>query len=212
MKELKIKTPKTARVYLSGEITGKTEEIVFAIHGYAQLGKYFIKKFDSIASEKCVVVVPEALNKFYWNGMNGKVVASWMTKEDRLSEIEDYIEYLNTVFELVTKQASENVKITALGFSQGTATICRWILDKNYTKISRLILWAGAMPKDVFFEAKKFKHFDLIFVLGKQDEYISEIDLKNHISEIQKEGINPKTILFDGNHNICLEKTPPLFA
>ena len=139
MEEINIKTSKTARVYFSNNITSKTEEIVFAIHGYAQLGKYFIKKFDSIISDNRVVVVPEALNKFYWNGMNGRVVASWMTKEDRESEIDDYIEYLNQVYEIVTKKAKKNVKITVFGFSQGTATSSRWISSNPNLLISKFI-------------------------------------------------------------------------
>ena len=101
MNEIKIKTSKTARVYLTNEITKNTKEVVISCHGYAQLGKFFIKKFEGISNEHRTVIVPEALNKFYWNGMNGRVVASWMTKDDRESEIEDYINYLNQVYEMI---------------------------------------------------------------------------------------------------------------
>ena len=43
MNEIKIKTSKTARVYLTNEITKNTKEVVISCHGYAQLGKFFIK-------------------------------------------------------------------------------------------------------------------------------------------------------------------------
>ena len=46
MKEFSIKTQKTARIYCSNDITEFTKEVVIACHGYAQLGKYFIKKFE----------------------------------------------------------------------------------------------------------------------------------------------------------------------
>ena len=212
MQEIKIKTPKTARIYVSGNITEKTEEIVIAIHGYAQLGKFFIKKFTPIISEKRVVVVPEALNKFYWNGMKGKVVASWMTKDDRESEIEDYTEYLNKVYELIIKDAPANVKITVLGFSQGTATSCRWISDNNHSKISRLILWASAMPKEVFSEAKLYEHIDFTIILGDKDEYISIEELNRHVLELKEEGFNPKSIVYEGNHTVNLLKNSDLFS
>ena len=84
--------------------------------------------------------------------MNGRVVASWMTKDDRESEIEDYINYLNQVYEMI-KEKNKNVKIIAFGFSQGSSTISRWISQKNYKiDCERLILWSGSFPMDVLEE------------------------------------------------------------
>jgi len=46
-----------------------------------------------------------------------------MTREDRLHEIDDYVHYLDA---LHTKIVPQGATVTALGFSQGTATVCRW--------------------------------------------------------------------------------------
>lgn len=210
MKEINIKTKKSARIYFSDEITEKTKEVIVACHGYAQLGKYFIKNFDSITNEERVVVVPEALNKFYWNGMNGRVVSSWMTKENRESEIEDYINYLNQVYEMI-KVKNKAVKIIAFGFSQGTSTISRWISQKDYKiDCERLILWSGSFPMDVIYEPI-FKTIPFQYLFGNEDEYISKDDISELEKTLNDRGINPEFIKFDGGHKIYEEDLGKLF-
>jgi hypothetical protein len=58
-------------------------------HGYGQLAKTFIRRFEPIMDAQTLVVAPEGLSRFYWGGFDGPVVASWMTREDRLDEIAD---------------------------------------------------------------------------------------------------------------------------
>jgi hypothetical protein len=42
-----------------------------------------------------IIIAPEGLSRFYRKGFSGDVVASWMTKDDRLDDMEDYVRYLN---------------------------------------------------------------------------------------------------------------------
>ena len=211
MNEIKIKTSKTARVYLTNEITKNTKEVVISCHGYAQLGKFFIKKFEGISNEHRTVIVPEALNKFYWNGMNGRVVASWMTKDDRESEIEDYINYLNQVYEMI-KEKNKNVKIIAFGFSQGSSTISRWISQKNYKiDCERLILWSGSFPIDVL-EENIFKTIPFQYLFGNEDEYYSKVKIIELESTLNKKDIHPDFIEFNGGHKIYEEPLQKLFS
>ena len=201
MKEIRVKTQKTARVYFSNEITDKTKEVIIACHGYAQLGKYFIRKFDCISSEERCVVAPEALSKFYWNGMNGRVVASWMTKEDRESEIEDYISYLNQIYKMI-KDLNPEVKIIAFGFSQGSSTISRWIAQDNPEVIcDRLILWSGSFPMDVI-ERDIFKTIPFDYLFGNQDQYYSKEKVVELEEALNSHGINPNFTEFDGEHKV----------
>lgn len=211
MNEIKIKTSKTARVYLTNKITENTKEVVIACHGYAQLGEYFIKKFEGISNAHRTVIVPEALNKFYWNGMNGRVVASWMTKDDRESEIEDYINYLNQVYEMILKK-NQHVKIIAFGFSQGSSTISRWIAQKNYKiKCERLILWSGSFPMDVLKETI-FRTLSFQYLFGDVDKYYPKEKIKELELTLKKEGIHPNFIKYKGEHKIYEETLQKLFT
>ncbi|MDB4088117.1 hypothetical protein N9544_00685 [Flavobacteriales bacterium] len=211
MNEIRIKTSKTARIYISNEITKNTKEVIIACHGYAQLGKYFIKKFESICNDERAVVVPEALNKFYWNGMNGRVVASWMTKEDRESEIEDYINYLNQIYEVI-REKNKDVKIIAFGFSQGSSTISRWIAQKNINiECERLILWSGSFPLDVI-EELIFKTIPFQYLFGNEDEYYSKERIQELELTLNNKGVTPEFIEFKGGHKIYEETLQKLMS
>ena len=97
MKIKSIKTTKTARYILSVEPSKDIKHLWIVCHGYGQSALGFLNWFKPIFSEETLIVAPEGLSKFYWEGYNGKVVSSWMTKENRENEINDYINYIETV-------------------------------------------------------------------------------------------------------------------
>src|SRR5947209_19668799 len=102
-------------------------ELWFVLHGYAQRAEDFIKKFLPIANDGMLIIAPEALSRFYAKGFAGDVAASWMTREDRIHEIEDYIRYLDILYAEVKFRISHPVqRIVALGFSQGCPALLRW--------------------------------------------------------------------------------------
>jgi hypothetical protein len=82
---------KTARYFISGEPSESIEQVWFVCHGYAQLANYFIRNFEILNDGKNLIIAPEGLNRFYWKGFSDRVVASWMTKEDREDDIKDYL-------------------------------------------------------------------------------------------------------------------------
>ncbi|MBU1820027.1 MAG: phospholipase, partial [Bacteroidetes bacterium] len=113
-------------------------------------GEYFIRKFDVLDDGSTLIVAPEALSRFYLNGDFNRVGASWMTREARESEIDDYVAYLESVSKSIFQDYSpEDVQITVLGFSQGTATACRW-LNRGQIRCDRLIFWGGYFANGIF--------------------------------------------------------------
>jgi len=195
---------KTARYFLSAEPSANIEEVWFVCHGYAQLANYFIKNFDALNTGKVLVVAPEGLNRFYWNGFSGKVVASWMTKEDREEEIRDYVAYLDEVYrEVLSLLENKNVKITALGFSQGTATVCRWLANSR-SHADHLVLWAGAFPGDMDLQLNKavFNNMRTMLVTGDNDEFINEEQVKEYEQLLKDRGISHEVLRFKGKHEI----------
>src|SRR3546814_5982443 len=98
--EHSITVPRTARYYTMGEPQDQPRELWYVCHGYAQLGSRFIRRFAPLDDGTRLIVAPEALSRFYLE-VKGRthaespVGASWMTREDRLSEIDDYVAYLD---------------------------------------------------------------------------------------------------------------------
>src|SRR6266699_129357 len=129
MQEHRLAVSRTARYFTLGENSGAVGEVWFACHGYGQLAARFLEKFRVLDDGRRYLVAPEGLSRFYLteSPAERRVGASWMTREDRLREIEDYICYLDAVYDDVFGSVDRaGVTVHALGFSQGAATVSRW--------------------------------------------------------------------------------------
>src|SRR6056297_1468696 len=111
-----IKVSKTAHYYSIGQPSKETTQVWVLLHGYGQLAERLLSKFSSLKTNNRFFLAPEGFSRFYWEGVSGHVAASWMTKKDRLHEIDDYSEYLNDLLDRYREYAP-NAKINILGFS-----------------------------------------------------------------------------------------------
>lgn len=170
----KIGVQRTAHFYTLGTVGENTRYWVIACHGYGQLAKNFIRKFDVIAGEDTFVLAPEGLSTFYWQGFSGDPVASWMTKENRLDEIADYCRYLSQVYLDYRQKLPADVKIILFGFSQGCATILRWIFYDR-PEFQTLVLWAGMIPEDLDYAAmaELWTTRPIYYFYGTEDPFIT---------------------------------------
>src|SRR5712691_3738407 len=100
MQEYHIGVTRTARYFTLGGSPREVAEVWFVCHGYGQLAGRFLRHFEPLAGGTRLLVAPEALSRFYVEdttvpARERKVGATWMTREDRLSEIDDYVRYLD---------------------------------------------------------------------------------------------------------------------
>jgi predicted esterase len=209
MKESSLSFEFKARYFKLGEITEHTSHIWFVLHGYGQLAQFFIRKFNKLENSNCCVIAPEGLSRFYqseisYNGTRSsdKVGATWMTKENRLMDIENYIHYLNKIYHTEIPKTS-SAKVSILGFSQGAATASRWVMS-NTIRFDRLILWAGAFPPDMDFAKGReiLKSKEIIEAYGANDPFINPDRLKELQLLNDQLKIRPRIIRFDGKHEI----------
>jgi predicted esterase len=205
-----------AQYFQSSAISPDTREVWFVLHGYGQLAKHFIKKFNPIASRERVIVAPGGLSRFYLEGFNGRVGATWMTKEERLVDIDNYMSYLNQVYGEVTSnfEPEQKVDFHFLGFSQGAATVTRF-LQWHQHDFKRLIVWAGSFPHDMEVAklSDKLKEKEVVMVRGNQDPFIDSDSIEQQRFFIDSLGIDVTDITFDGKHEInneCLIKLAKL--
>ncbi|WP_303311342.1 alpha/beta hydrolase [Hymenobacter sp. BT730] len=203
--ERRLTVTRSARYFQAGALSENTRHLWVVCHGYGQLGAYFIRHFTALtdADPTLVVIAPEGLSRFYLEGTSGRIGASWMTREDRTAEIADYVSYLNQLAETVLVECATDVRITILGFSQGAATVSRWLAHASFRPY-RLVLWAGAFPPDVDFTVASHlaQRVPITLVCGTQDEFISATDLQTQQVFLQKLGANPEIIPFEGKHEL----------
>ncbi len=189
-----------AKYHTLGSLSAQTEEIWFALHGYGQLAAFFIKKLDFLDPEKHYIIAPQGLNKSYLKDFSGRVGANWMTKEDRLDEIANYINYLDSVYKKELQSIDlQKVKVNILAFSQGCATASRWIANSKL-HFDKLILWAGDIPQDVM-ENQIFKTIPITMVFGKQDELIKPEFIEPFLQRVNTL-FKPQIVYFEGVHTV----------
>ena len=205
MQEHTLKVKRTARYYTLGELNENTKSIWFVVHGYGQLSQYFIKKFTQIADSQTFIVAPEAVSKFYLDAQYSRVGASWTTKEMRESEKIENNDYLNSVYDKVLKGIDlSGIEVNILGFSQGCATVGRWVGD-GHIKCNRLLFWAGFFSNGIkeVIEPKMLKNIETFYIYGDKDEYlIAYPEISANFRAGMIADINPKIISFEGKHTI----------
>lgn len=203
--EIHLPVTRTARYYQLGEVSAATRQLWFVAHGYGQLAAYFIRHFAFLTEHDptTVIVAPEGLARFYLQGTGGRIGASWMTREDRLSEIEDYVAYLNQLADTLLPHCAPAVRVTVLGFSQGAATVSRWLAHASF-RPARLILWAGAFAPDIEPSVARQLLGDLpvVFVCGDDDPFVRDETIQEHLDFLRRLGAEPEVIRFAGQHTL----------
>lgn len=219
MVEHHLSVTRTARYFTVGEASEATRDVWIVCHGFGQLAADFAREFETIAAPHRLIVVPEALNRFYLDdletrrGTPGRVGATWMTREDRLHEIDDYVEYLDRLAAHVLAPLARDVRVRALGFSQGVATVCRWVA-RGAPRVSDLILWAGAVPPELepATVAERFRALRLSLVLGSRDQAAPWAAAEQETARLREAGARPTLLRFEGGHRMDRETLVALAA
>jgi len=210
MEEHFLTVSRTARYYTMGNPdSADLKEVWIVCHGYGQLASYFLENFKPLESASRLIVAPEALSRFYLSSDYSRVGASWMTREIRLEEINDYLAYLSALYHehLKLGDRCQGLKIVVLGFSQGAATVWRW-LNETDCHVDTLILWAGMIPNEFRLIQRRTKT-RLIAVIGKSDPYINDERAQEFRRLIEHANLEWKLYEFEGGHTI---DTPTLLT
>lgn len=196
--------PKTARCFFYGNDTISTRHAWLVFHGYGQLATGVIRPFTALDENKHYVIAPEGLSRFYVEGVAGKVGASWMTKEDRELEFADQFTFLDRMAENYIKPLQgREIKLHLLGFSQGVATLTRWLA--RYPLLpDTVIFWAGSVPvEDVPKGISPFSKTRIHCLAGNRDEYVRERDFDEMVKKIEsKTGNNVQVTKYEGLHKV----------
>src|SRR5438046_2862020 len=150
MQEHHIGVSRTARYFTLGNSSSEVGEVWFVCHGYGQLAARFLEKLRVLDDGRRYLVAPEGLSRFYLSESptERRVGASWMTREDRLAEIDDYVAYLDAVCaDVFTSLDRLRVTVHALGYSQGASTVSRWA-EMGKDGIDSLALWGGELQPE----------------------------------------------------------------
>ena len=138
-----------------------------------------------------LLVAVQALHPFYTK--NERVVASWMTRQDRELAIADNIRYVTAVVEAIRSEFETAVPSTVFaGFSQGVAMAYRAAAN---IPAAGLVALAGDVPPDV---TQKLP--EVLIGRGRTDSWYTEDKMTADLRRLQELAQGVETCVFDGGH------------
>lgn len=142
-------TPRTVPWFTVGDAAGKPSTVLLVLHGLGQRAGMLARHLVSVADERTLLVVPEALARALPQPGAPRAGACWSTGEDLEADLADNTTWLNTVLgEIQSRWAPE--RIIAVGFSQGGMTLARWLAWTGARGRSlpfhQAWLWGAALP------------------------------------------------------------------
>jgi predicted esterase len=203
MQEHHLRVSRTARYYTLGPLHGASE-LWIVCHGYAQLARYFLRAFTPLADGSRLIVAPEALNRYYFetapgvHGRDARVAATWMTREHRAAEIADYTAYLDA---LVGSLGSRPRRLVALGFSQGAATVSRWVAGGG-TSVDEIVLWGSGVAHELEPAPALFHGARLTIAIGTHDPHVGAERVAREDERLRAAGLDYRLLRYEGGHTI----------
>lgn len=204
---------RTALVAMLGpdgaELPG-VRELWYVLHGYAMRAATFLEGFRCIADGTRLLVAPEALSRFYDGTLspgahrNAPVVASWMTRDERDAEIDDYLAYLDAVHAtIIARLGGASPRVTVLGFSQGGSTAARWVASGR-VHAARLVVWGSAMAPELDLAApgSPLRRAETVFVTGSSDGYVTAKIVAAEVERLRAANFPFRRIAFEGGHRL----------
>ena len=127
-----------------------------------------------------------------------------MTSRDRYDEINDFTRYLDQIYQRYVSHVNQDtVEVILMGFSQGCATMWRWI-HASQPHYDIAINWAGWIPEDISYrhleEYLDDKQHHLWY--GDEDHFITDEALGDIKKVIDDNNLSVRVEKFKGGHKI----------
>lgn len=185
--------------------TKETKNVWIVFHGIGYLSKYFLKYFDKLNSIDNYIIAPQAPSKYYLNNSYKHVGASWLTKVNTKTEINNNLNYLDAILE--EERILSKHKLIIFGYSQGVSMATRWVAQRKI-ECDHLVFYAGGIPDEL--TKNDFSHLanttQISIIIGNKDEYLTKerLTIEREKSRIIFDG-RAKEHIFDGGHIVKKE-------
>jgi predicted esterase len=165
-------------------------------HGYAESAATHLEQLRRIDPQHAWMRVSvQGLHRFYTRMQD--VVASWMTREDRLLAIADNMAYALAVRDAVFERRAVARRAVLAGFSQGAAQAYRAAMAFGETCVGVVVL-GGDLPPDVAPEAARLP--PVLIGRGRADTWYTAERLATDVARLTDAGCAPHVCEFDGGH------------
>jgi len=162
-----------------------------SFHGYAEDAAVNMTALERIPDiSGWLLVAAQALHPFYTK--NDRVVASWMTRQDRELAIADNIRYVASIVAAVQDEFRMRPPIAFAGFSQGGAMAYR---AAAHVGGAGVIVLAADVPPDVAAGLPP-----VLIGRGRSDTWYSADTLAADLQRLRGMAVDVDACVFDGGH------------
>jgi predicted esterase len=172
--------------------------ILVGFHGYAEDAEAQIERLRAIPeSSRWLSVSIQALHRFYQRRTN-RVVASWMTSQDRERAIADNVAYVATCIDAVADEWPTIPKVVFAGFSQGVAMAYRAAV--NATRgVAGVVAVGGDIPPELTPGALQRLPAALI-ARGKSDDWYTKEKFADDERRLRDCSVSVRALDFNAGH------------
>ncbi|MEI6243540.1 MAG: dienelactone hydrolase family protein [Acidobacteriota bacterium] len=202
MRTLNIETPTHGRALVKSGINSATPRVVIVgFHGYGQNAEDMMAELEAIpgaAADGRILVSVQALHRFYAKGEQ-KIVASWMTRQNREEAIDDNLGYVDRLLNEIGNQFDELIPdFILLGFSQGVAMAYRAALLGRH-QVAGIVAVGGDIPPDVkSVPAGRWPR--LLIAAGRTDHWFTPDKVAADEAFLQSHGVAHRLLRYDAGH------------
>ena len=169
--------------------------LLVGFHGYAENAEIHLEALCAIPGiERWLVVAVQALHPFYTRDQ--RVVANWMTRQDRDLAIADNLAYLSHVLEVVRHDYSVRAPLAFAGFSQGAAMAYRAAARLG---ADGLIVLAADVPPDVGAEPG-LQLPKVLLGRGTTDRWYTSDKYDADVNTLARADVEVEGCVFEGGH------------
>jgi predicted esterase len=167
-------------------------------HGYGQSAEDMFAELQRLDPDRAwSIAAPQALHRFYTRG-DERIVASWMTRQDRELAVADNVEYCNRLL----GSHLEWQPLVFAGFSQGAAMAYRAAVLGRFAARAVVAL-AGDLPPEVRAADPAILRRQLGRVLigaGARDGWFTAAKADADAAFLASAGVPHAVVRFDGGH------------
>jgi predicted esterase len=173
---------------------GHPAPLLVGFHGYGETAAVHLEAIAAIpGSGRWLITAVQALHPFYTRDQ--RVVASWMTREDRDLAIADNLEYVGRVLQAVRAEYATRPPLVCAGFSQGGAMAYRAAARFDADAV---IVLAADVPPDVAGPATRLKR--VLVGRGTGDAWYTEEKHRTDMDTLSRCALRAEHCVFAGGH------------
>jgi predicted esterase len=201
-------TRRTGRCAVTGPVDpAEARELWIVLHGYGELAGTFLRGFRAIDDGSRLIVRPGALQVLRRQDAAREPFrrargASWMTREDRVEEIEDQMHWLGQVLGEYRGRIGRSIPLTVLGFSQGAAAASRWVA-RGGVRPAQLICWGASLAPELDLVAgSELARTRCTIVIGERDVFVTPDRVEAERARLEAAGFPHALERFAGGHRL----------